>query len=177
MKILPAATRLITGLSPGAAMAGLLTGYGYVPYDPLCAESCLRSFKSYPLDCTDTAAGHHAHSHGPVTSPECFAGSTPFLTSVVWCMSTECAGFGLAVSELEAFWERWVTGRKAVVPKWTYSQALAQVDPKPPVYQLDVSDTILNVTSIVPSGTYLRQWNVLGMVVRENVLESTYRYL
>ncbi|GAB1312357.1 Ferric oxidoreductase domain-containing protein [Madurella fahalii] len=165
----------LTGLSAGRAAAELLIGYGNMPYDPLCAESCLRSLTTYTLDCTHTGGGHgHGHGHGPATSPECFASSTPFLTTVAWCINTKCAEYNVAVSKLESFWEQWVTGNRSVAAKWTYSVALTHIDPRPPTHHLGDADTILNVTSIVSPSAYLRQWNVLGMVVRENVVESTY---
>ncbi len=108
------------------------------------------------------------------TSPQCYAGSTPF-TSVAWCMSTKCAEFGTATSALKAFWEQQVTSDKTVVPKWTYSQALFNVNPQPPTHQLNNSDTALNFTSAVAPDVYLEQWNALGAVYRETIVQSGYR--
>ena len=114
MKI-PSASSWLTliGLSAGRAAAELLIGYGNMPYDPLCAESCLRSLTTYTLDCTHTADGDHSHSHGPATSPECFASSTPFLTTVAWCMNTKCAEYNIPVSKLQLFGSSGSPGAKA----------------------------------------------------------------
>ncbi|KAL6856719.1 ferric reductase-like transmembrane component [Trichoderma novae-zelandiae] len=149
----------------------LLEGFGRSSYNPLCAEACLRSFTSLMLSCTDTdmEGGNHGMMYA---SPSCRAESTPFLTSVAWCMGDKCVD--VPASKLEAYWEDWVTGNRAVQPKWSFSEALANVDPRPPELQLSISDMALNETSIVAPTTYLGQWDVLGAVRDEMVIESKY---
>ncbi|KAK4461312.1 ferric reductase-like transmembrane component [Cladorrhinum samala] len=165
----------LVGLSACPASGQLLAGYGFYPYEPLCAESCYRALSSYMLDCTPTAAGHdHDHGHGAATPPECYAANTPFLTTVAWCFHTKCEQNGVPVSKIQWFWERSVTGSPSVQAKWTYSTALDHVDPRPPASQLNDSHTYLNDTSIVSPVAYLKQWNVLGMVARENRVESKF---
>ena len=162
--------------SPALAIGqALLIGFGFSPYHPLCAESCLRSFTSYMLSCSPSSDGH-SHSHMSATPPECYAKDTAFLTSVAWCFSGKCADSGVPISKLQAFWEQFVTGSPKVTPKWTYSVALANVDPTPPTYQLTAVDTDLNQTSLVSLDKYLAQWNALGNVAREGLVESNYRY-
>ncbi|KAK0723355.1 ferric reductase-like transmembrane component [Lasiosphaeria miniovina] len=156
-----------------AAGQALLVGYGFSPYDPLCAESCLRSLTSYMLSCTPMSNGH-GDSHMSATPPECYAEDTWFLTSVAWCLSDKCAGHDVPISKLQLFWEQSVTGSSKVAPKWPYSVALANVTPKPPTYQLTEADTDLNQTSLVSPDSYLAQWNVLGNVAREGLVESDY---
>jgi len=157
-----------------AAGQALLTGYGFSPYEPLCAESCLRSFTSYMLACTPMS-DDHSHSHMSTTPPGCYAEDTSFLTSVAWCFSERCADYDIPISKLQLFWEQFVTGTSKVAPKWPYSVALATVNPKPPAYQLTSADTDLNQTSLVSPDSYLAQWNVLGGVAREGLVESQYR--
>ncbi|PTB64869.1 ferric reductase-like transmembrane component [Trichoderma citrinoviride] len=149
--------------------SALLEGFGRTSYDPLCAESCLRSFTSLMLPCTEMEGDSMGMM---VTSPSCRAENTPFLTSVAWCMSDKCVN--VPASKLEAYWEDWVTGDKAIQPKWTFSEALFKVDPRPPVLELKSSDTTLNASSIVAPTTYLSQWNVLGEVRDETAIESKY---
>ncbi|KXJ88977.1 hypothetical protein Micbo1qcDRAFT_13730 [Microdochium bolleyi] len=183
-------------LGPASGWAQLLIGYGYMPYDPLCAESCLRSFSSLGLNCEAVASttpppsqngstmpdhgdGHGGHSkrHDMApTTPACFASNEPFLTSVAWCMSVHCPEQeGVTDAAIQKHWEYWITGTKgAVKPKWSYAQALAAVNPAPPKVQLTRADMMLNETSLVPPGTYLAQWNVMGGVQHESVVESTY---
>lgn len=154
-----------------AASSGI-EGYGLTSYDPLCAESCLRSLSSLSLSCSEHGDGHGHMMTTVVTTPACRANDTAFLTSTAWCLSVKCAD--QYTSKLEAYWERWVTGSKDVVPKWTYSESLAQVDPRPPRHQVADTDMELNETVVVNPSTYLAQWNVLGGVRNEIRLESTY---
>ncbi|CAG1959089.1 unnamed protein product [Fusarium graminearum] len=154
------------------AAANGIEGYGLSSYDPLCAESCLRSLSSLSLSCSEHSDGHGHMMMAMVTTPACRANNTAFLTSTAWCLSVKCAD--QHVSKLEAYWEKWVTGSKEVVPKWTYSESLAEVDPRPPKYEVADIDMSLNETSVVNPTAYLKQWNVLGGVKREITLESTY---
>ena len=113
-----------------------------------------------------------------MTSSLCWASNTPYLTSLAWCMHTKCAEFNVPNSKLESFWEQEATGQStagvSTVPaKWSFAEALANV-PGPPLYQLTVDDLDLNTTSLVPSETYLMQWNVLTSVQRETTVENGY---
>lgn len=112
------------------------------------------------------------HSHMSPTTPGCYAHDTPFLTSVAWCMNTKCEN--VAVSKIEHYWEKKVTGSAQVPPKWSYSEALAEIRARPPTYQVDSADMELNVTAVVNPTIYLSQWNVLGNVRDTAILESTY---
>jgi len=154
----------------------LLTGYGFSPYDPRCARSCLRLFTSYKLSYTPTSNnGGHNHGKRPKTSPECYADDTSFLTSVAWCFSEKCADHDVPISKLQQLWEQSVTGTSKVSPKWPYSVALANVDPRPPTYQLTLSDTDLNQTSLIHPDKYLAMWNAMDNLEREALVESNYR--
>ncbi|UZP40438.1 hypothetical protein NXS19_008254 [Fusarium pseudograminearum] len=154
------------------AAANGIEGYGLSSYDPLCAESCLRSLSSLSLSCSEHGGGHGHMMMAMATSPACRANNTAFLASTAWCLSVKCAD--QHVSKLEAYWEKWVTGSKEVVPKWTYSESLAEADPWPQRLQIGEIDMSLNETSIVNPTAYLKQWNVLGGVKREITLESTH---
>ncbi|KAF0645901.1 hypothetical protein FPSE5266_07788 [Fusarium pseudograminearum] len=154
------------------AAANGIEGYGLSSYDPLCAESCLRSLSSLSLSCSEHGGGHGHMMMAMATSPACRANNTTFLASTAWCLSVKCAD--QHVSKLEAYWEKWVTGSKEVVPKWTYSESLAEADPWPQRLQIGEIDMSLNETSVVNPTAYLKQWNVLGGVKREITLESTH---
>ncbi|KAK0751388.1 ferric reductase-like transmembrane component [Schizothecium vesticola] len=170
--LLLAASSLLTG--PALAVAPVrITGYGFHPYEPLCAESCLRSFSGYMLACTPMGDSH-SHSHMSPTPPSCYAQDTAFLTSVAWCFHSKCAELDVPVSKLQQFWEQGVTGTSKVTAKWSYPAALEQVSPQPPTYQLVADDTDLNRTSLVVPVRYLAQWNVLGGVAREGLVESNF---
>ena len=156
-----------------------LIGFPANAYDPFCATSCLRSFASLMLDCSNTT-GDMLGMMVMTTSTECYASNTPFLTSVAWCTHVKCAGLDLAPSELESWWETVVTGQQAagvstVPPKWSYQESLAQVA-KPPTLQLAAADTDLNTTSLVSEAVYLGQWNALTCTWQESATENQFGY-
>ena len=154
-----------------------LVGFGLYTYEPVCGETCLRSFSGYMLDCTVMAHGGDGMMMGMTsTSPECYGNNTAFLTSVAYCMSTKCPEWNVRASKLEVMWEEQITGHLYIVPKWTYGEALAHVNPVPPKYQLTSNDTSLNVTSLVDPKVYTAQWNILETVYKGSILESALRY-
>ncbi|KAF4448079.1 hypothetical protein F53441_8471 [Fusarium austroafricanum] len=145
---------LLLGLQVSSVSAqGGLLGYGLTSYDPICAEACIRSFSSLALPCSSMHDGHM------VTPPACRANDSAFLTSVAWCMSEKCPD--QKVSKIEGYWEEWITGSKQVPAKWSYSEALMEIDPKPPRYQLNATDKSLNKTSKAEPFLYLSQENSL----------------
>ncbi|RSM00395.1 hypothetical protein CEP52_009120 [Fusarium oligoseptatum] len=151
---------------------GGLVGYGIYPYEPPCAYACLRSLSSLILDCSSHEEMPSGMSHGPgMTSPECRAENTHWLTTLAWCIKTECAEYHIPVSKLEGFWEKESTENPAVAPKWSYSTSLQKIS-KSPTQQLTPTDEYLNATSIVDPSVYLSQWNALTAVYRENVVEA-----
>ncbi|KAM7218016.1 ferric reductase-like transmembrane component [Rhypophila decipiens] len=162
--------------SPVLAAAPMrIIGYGFLPYDPLCAQSCWRSFASgYQLSCTPTSHSHGGHGgHGSAkTPPECFAQDDAYLTSVAWCFSQKCGEDDAPISKLEKFWEDWITGGNKVAPKWPYSVALENARRDPPTYELTSADKVLNQTSLVNPTKYLAQWNIHKNIVQEGILES-----
>ena len=160
----------------GAPFQGVLNGFPANPYDPYCAMSCLRSLYTLMLSCS--SKGDTVGMMTAMTSSACWAENTPYLTSLAWCMHAKCGEYNIKNSKLELFWETQATGQSSageigVPPKWSYSDALANV-PSPPTVQLTPTDTSLNDTSLVPPLIYRKQWNVLTAVQRETVTENTY---
>lgn len=160
---------LLLALQVSSTYAQGLEGYGLTSYDPVCAEACLRSFTPLMLPCSSMHDGHMA------TPPACRANDTAFLTSVAWCMSDNCADEKL--SKIEGYWEEWITGSKFVPAKWSYSEALMEVDPKPPRYQLNMTDKVLNQTSTLAPVAYLSQWNSLWATNHEMIMGARYGYV
>lgn len=153
---------------------GALVGYGVYPYEPPCAYACSRSLSSLTLECSsDMSSGSGMDSDSDMTSPECRAGDTPWLTTLAWCMRTRCAEYNVSTSELEAFWEKQCTGDPIVVPKWGYSTTLFNIAQTPTRELTDADDT-LNLTALVNPTVYNAQYNALTAVQRENVVESGY---
>jgi hypothetical protein len=126
-----------------------------------------------------SGGGGHVGMHAMMTSSACWASDTPYLTSLAWCMHEKCSvELNIPNSKLEAFWESDATGQqsagvKTVEPKWSYAEALAQVDGKPEL-QLAKSDMNLNATALVSPETYEAQYNVLYSIQREVTVENGY---
>ncbi|MCJ1456008.1 hypothetical protein MMC28_006365 [Mycoblastus sanguinarius] len=155
---------------------GALVGYGIYPYKPPCAHACYRSLSSLMLECSsDTASEREMDSDSEITSPQCRAGETPWLTSLAWCMCTNCAEYNVSTSGLERFWEEQCTGDPTVAPKWGYSTTLFNIA-QSPTRELTETDDTLNITALVNPAVYEAQYNALTTVQRENVVESGYRY-
>jgi hypothetical protein len=156
---------------------GSINGYPANPYDPFCAMTCLRSLYSLTLSCSEMNGG----TLGMMTfstSSACWAENTPYLTSLAWCMHVKCAEFDVLNSKLELFWEQQATGQgnagvKSDPPKWSYTEALANVT-TPPTAQLNATSIYLNITSLVSPSVYLAQWNILTNTQRETANENTY---
>ncbi|KAF2738383.1 ferric reductase-like transmembrane component [Polyplosphaeria fusca] len=152
-----------------------LVGYGIQPFDPICAMACQRALSGLMLACsTPMDMAMEGMTHGPsgVTSPSCRAGDAAWLTTLAYCVETRCAEFEIPTSELQGFWERFSTDDPTVLPKWDYRTAVLNVSGEVPTKELGGDDTELNVTSLVNSGAWLRQYNVMWAVQRENVVES-----
>ncbi|KAG6358958.1 hypothetical protein INS49_012478 [Diaporthe citri] len=167
---------LLSTILMGSAL-GKFVGHGIWPYKPVCAFACLRALSSYMLSCsseTDTHGGMHMHGNG-MTSPQCCAGDTPWLTTLAYCAQTKCAVFGVPVSQLQGFWEARSTEDPAVPPRWNFSQAVANVT-GPPGRELgaDTESETLNFTALVNVEAYTSQYNAMFAVQRETVLENSY---
>jgi hypothetical protein len=156
-----------------------LTGFPANSYDPICATACLRSFSMLTLNCSSEGV-----TVGMVTfqtSTECYATNTAYLTSVAWCAHTKCMDFKPSASLLEYWWDMQITGQKSagvvtVPAKWTYAEALAQVE-TPPTIQLQLADTTLNTTSLTSPNVYKPQYNVLYSTQREGTVENGFGYV
>lgn len=82
----------------GSAL-GKLVGYGIWPYKPVCAVVCLRAVSSYMVSCSyemEMHGGMHMHGNG-MTSPQCRADDTRWLTTLAHCAKTKCAEFDVPI--------------------------------------------------------------------------------
>ncbi|KAK1751294.1 ferric reductase-like transmembrane component [Echria macrotheca] len=151
----------------------LLPGYGNYPWNPICAQSCLQSFRSYLLNCTDLELAKKPFDPiAPPTPPSCYASDPAFLTSAAWCFFSRCPDESIA--SLEAYWQVAATGLKTLPPRWSYTIALDRVSPKPPAMQLTMTDISLNQTSLLPEASYLAAANGMVSLYAEQVRESKY---
>ncbi|KAL8702615.1 MAG: hypothetical protein Q9201_004221 [Fulgogasparrea decipioides] len=130
-----------------------LVGIDTDMYNPPCAYACRTAIATNELSCsTSHMSGGHMHGDSGMTSPQCRAGDTAFLTTLAWCMSTKCAPYHVPTSRLEKYWEDQCTGDPTVTPKWDYGTTLQHVDPRP-TRELTEDDTI-NSTLLVADSTW-----------------------
>jgi hypothetical protein len=146
-------------------------------YNPVCATACLRCLYTMMLNCSN--GGDMVGMIQLMTSTECYAQDTAYLTSVAWCAHTKCASRDPSPVLMEYWWDRQITGQKNALPigstappKWTYAEALSHASP--PTVQLLPTDTMLNTTSAVPPESYEAQFNVLSSTQREGYVTNVY---
>ncbi|KAK6363063.1 hypothetical protein TWF730_000510 [Orbilia blumenaviensis] len=150
-------------------------GYGFSWYNPVCGFACYNSISGATLSCTSTDhSGGHGHGAGP-TSPECRAGDTAFLTTLAYCMNITCNADNIPTWRREEFWATKVTGDEAVLPKWDYSRALAEiVDPPTAVFN---SSLVLDETVLVSEATLKMQTNFMVMFDYIEMLQARYAFV
>ncbi|KAH7139164.1 ferric reductase like transmembrane component-domain-containing protein [Dendryphion nanum] len=132
-------------------------GYGFSWYDPACGFACNNAISGATLVCTSHASGH-SHMGGP-TSPDCYASDTSYLTTLAYCIKSNCDPVKVPTWKREQFWSTKVTGDPTVSPKWDYIRALEEVDGVPTVEYNSSSKAVLNQTVLVPKATYAMQYN------------------
>ena len=129
-------------------------GYGFSWFDPVCANACHYPIANAILSCTAAEpSGDHVIGAAP-SSPECFAGDTAYLTTLAYCINSTCDPIEVPTWQREKFWATKATGNPAVVPKWDYSRALAEVTAPPTVEFNLMPMNVLNQTVLVSSMTY-----------------------
>lgn len=151
-------------------------GHGIKMYQPSCAFACRAAIASAPLSCSEEGGhgGHMGHGGGMMTTPDCRASDTPFLTTLAWCMHSTCTQFNIEAWRLERYWRGKATGDAAVVPKWTYEQSLQQVTQRP---RQEVNQTkTLNFTAIVPHDSWDAQRRTLEHFEEQETLHARYGY-
>lgn len=161
------------GFAPGTTAA--LIGMGIDMYNPPCAHACRRAVESNLLSCSSHEhSGGHMHGASEATTPECRAGDTAYLTTLAWCMSTNCAEYQTPTSRLEKFWETETTGDPKVLSKWDYGTTLQNITPRP-VREVTENDT-LDFTAIVPETTWDTYYRTLIFFEREEKVHAKYGY-
>jgi hypothetical protein len=108
------------------------------------------------LDCTNVKGHKHLNQLSLKDQPGwCLETNEPYLTTTAYCIQQHCEGE--STQKLETFWATQVgrvTGafEKANPPKWTYQEALANIEGIPSVTL--VLKQPLNQTAIVPEAAY-----------------------
>ncbi|KAH8588423.1 ferric reductase like transmembrane component-domain-containing protein [Bisporella sp. PMI_857] len=152
-----------------------LIGYGIPMYDPSCAFACRAAIASAPLTCSDHGAGGHSsggHGASMTTTPQCRASNLPFLTTLAWCIQTNCGPLNIELWRLEKYWREQVPGAKGVIPKWSYTESVQQISGTPS--QLLNKKEVMNVTVLVPTTSWQSQKNTLEHFAGQEMLHSRY---
>ncbi|KAH0536625.1 hypothetical protein FGG08_006519 [Glutinoglossum americanum] len=158
-------------LLPGLVVA--LVGIDTHPFSPPCAFACGRAIASNMLSCSvHDASGGHMHGGPAMTTPQCRAGDTAYLTTLAWCISTKCAQYHVPSSRLEKYWEEQCTGDPAVAPKWDYSTALHNIT-QPPTREL-AKDDVLDFTALASGAAWDMQFRTLAFLEDEEALHARY---
>lgn len=169
---------VLTTIYISAFPALALIGHGIEMYNPSCAFACRAAIASAPLSCSEEGGrggGHGAHGGGGVvTTPECRAGDFAFLTTLAWCINSTCAPVNVEAWRLEKYWMMKATGDVAVLPKWTYAQALQEVT-EPPSREFNESDTV-NSTVSVPYDSWDTEKRTMEMFEVQETLHAKYGY-
>ena len=157
-----------------ATPASALVGFETHMYNPPCAYACRDLIAMAPLSCSKpmTHGGEHMHGADGMTTPECRAQDTPFLTTLAYCMETKCAPYQVKPSLLQKYWEDQTTGDKAVTAKWTYASTLQQIT-EPPSLELGEEQT-LNFTAKLSDEKFKAGYDTNVAFEREEKTHATY---
>ncbi|KAK4176575.1 putative ferric reductase transmembrane component [Triangularia setosa] len=155
-----------------------LVGFGLHPFKIYCASACHWALLAYPLECSDKSV--KAFLGWTITSSECKANDTAYLTTLAWCLYDKC-GETRRMSELQGFWETEATrdmlqfgNRSKPLPaKWSYEETLQQIA-EPPTKEPANTTTVLNFTALVPEDEYQAQFNTAWGVTNEQELGAKY---
>ena len=157
-------SRLAAGLLLVSAQANaeLIIGLGSDAGFPICAVACARTLAQNSLVCSsvDSYSTLGLNSH-VVTTPECYAGDTFYLTTLAYCLRIRCEYAKLKTSQLEEWWEgatpvepaTAVNGKKVLAtPKWGYFESLDKIEKTPT--QVVMPGQALNFTALVDDTAY-----------------------
>lgn len=150
-----------------------LSGITFNPYDPMCAHGCYRAFSVVRLSCfSDVDTSGYNSDLTTEDVPACRASSFPYLSSIAWCIDTECPPSTRAVT-IEEFWEAEITGDASVKPLWSYGAVLRNITEAPTEA---LNGTFLNSTQLAPRDGTAIETRPLVLYYREQKRESIYGY-
>ncbi|KAH6666349.1 ferric reductase transmembrane component 4 [Halenospora varia] len=143
-------------------------------YNPNCAFACRGAIASAMLSCSDMAAmgGMTHHGGSAMTTAECRANDTSFLTTLAWCMSSTCAEYKVETWKLEKYWLDKTTGEPEVMPKWGYTETLGKIKEAPKA-EWNEEDT-LNFTALVAHEAWDTQRLTMANFELAETLHSRY---
>lgn len=162
-----------------------IVGLGSNPGFPWCASACARTLAQVSISCSskETYSGLSLAS-SVVTEPACYAGDTPYLTTLAWCVHTRCMPYDLTDAQLDTFWDgpvvvnpsAGVDGEAVLAKvKWSYAETLEHI-PTPPTKPLNESG-LLNYTAEVLDIQWLYQFNTDNSAIPAAIVQAQYGYV
>jgi hypothetical protein len=153
-------------------------GYGFSWSDPNCGYSCYNAVSSTLLSCPETDSTDSMDMDmdmdmpSGAPTPSCQAQNLPFLQTISYCMSTRC-GPDVPVWKREEFWATKLISD--IVPKWTYSETLADLGNSTPtmVYNSSSSE-VMTMPMVVPTADYEKQFNFHRLFDHIEMLQARY---
>lgn len=169
---MPGALLLALSTLPSTVSATeLLQGYGRNDYPLPCAQACTWAMPT-TLDCPEYAKMSAEERAAAYPSAACFGNDTPYLTSIAWCISSYCPKTTKPY-KIEYFW-----GAKMIYlaesVKYSYAEALAEVDSKNPPKPMSPEAMVLNRTISIDDATYESYLNSVKGYVDLGSIESRY---
>lgn len=157
---------------PGATATELLEGYGRDPYPVPCAQACQFAGPT-ALQCPEFEGLSAEEMALAFPSGACMANDTAYLTTVAWCIHSYCDK-SIGTYKIANFWETKLIAEDGVVLRYTYEEALAQIDPKKPPQPLDLTETVVNRTIATTEDVYIAFLNAVKAYQASGKNESKY---
>ncbi|KAI1766945.1 ferric reductase like transmembrane component-domain-containing protein [Hypoxylon sp. FL1150] len=150
-----------------------LIGYGQWWYDPKCCYACRSVIESAQLDCPDGSMGE-MDMDMTMDSPmaPCIAENFAFLSTLAYCINSNCLADGVPAWRIEKYWADQATGDPLVPAKWTYGATLANVTQAPD--RIWENGKVLNYTARVSPSDYDYHVSFDSLFDWEEKVQSTY---
>ncbi|KAF5971582.1 ferric reductase Fre2p [Fusarium bulbicola] len=157
---MPALAIVLSALSfiPSTLATVPLEGYGRDDYPVECAQACSYAMPSN-LDCPEYAGMTAEEKAAAYPSAACFANDTSYLTSIAYCIHSYCPKT-VKIYKIEYFWEvKMIYNSEALTIRWSYPEALAQVNITTPPKPMSPDETVFNRTISIDATTYQSYMN------------------
>jgi hypothetical protein len=157
--------------------SGYFPGYGFSWYEPNCGYSCYSAVSSTLLSCDSTDSTDSGHSMDMdmtpgAPTPACQAQNLPFLETIAYCMSTRC-GADVPVWKREEYWATKLLSD--VVPKYTYSESLAELGNSTPIMMYNASSSeVMTMPMVITDADYKKQFNFNRLFDHIEMLQARY---
>ncbi|KAL6400342.1 hypothetical protein AUP68_16041 [Ilyonectria robusta] len=142
-----------------SAQGSPLLGYGSYNYDTPCFYACNNAIPT-SLNCPEYAELSEGELAFAYPSATCFGNDTAYLTSIAWCIKEHCDE-SVKIWEVEKFWAEdlfYGSTEPGVVIRYTYSEAIEEVDTKNPPQPMG-TDLVLNRTISLTDDEYIAYLN------------------